>query len=285
MNMSPARQRGLGRRLLRCSALGLAALICLAAAPPKNAPKPEARTVQDMSSILGPGSQLEAAKDGEFTIMLGDDGQLSSFRAVKDVIVLTKDIDCRCDELIYRRAEGKLIATAKPGRLVKIVLRNMNPTMGIQTTTAAKGGTKPKGKGQTYATCRRYEFYINQKKHILSINPVIYHRGPDGKEMAISGDVITLTQDKAGRWQMFIKGGKQPPRIFDPKRKGELDRARRRMRGGGPMVSVNLTPPKPPAPKAAPGARPRPVKIDEGNVGKLKPTVKPKRVVRLEEGG
>ncbi|KPL05697.1 hypothetical protein AMJ85_11155 [candidate division BRC1 bacterium SM23_51] len=246
-----------GGRLPRWPALCILAALCMAAAAPKS--EEPAGEMQDLSGILGPGSQLQAAPDGEFTINIGEDGQLANFRAVKGVILQTEDINLRCDDLIYRSAEGKILATTKPGKLVHITMRGANPS----------GEKTPES--DMRATCRRYEFFTKEQRHELTIDPTIYQRGKDGKEMAVSGKTITITQDKAGRWQMHVKGS---PQFWDPK-------------GKKPTMNVDIQPPQTqPAPPAATkaGPAPKPVKIDEGNVEKLR-RPKPTRVVKIEEGG
>lgn len=269
-----------GRRILGGPALCVIVFLCLGATAVRAA-EPSG-PVQDMSSILGPGSQLQAAKDGEFTISLGENGDLDNFRAVKDVVVVTKDINCLCDELIYHRAQGNLTATAKAGNLVKITLRNM---------AAGPGGGDGK-KTDTYATCRRYQFYINEQRHELSLSPVIYRTDENGKVTAISGDHITLTQDSRARWQMLVKGN---PQIYDPKEKSRLKEAREKfgaqIGGTKPVVQIEGaealgSKPKPPGPKpsAKSGAGAKSVKIDEGNVQKLR-RPKSSKVVKIEEGG
>jgi hypothetical protein len=255
-------------------ALWAMAAYCLAGAAPKQ-PNNANVNIQDMSSILGEGSQLIAAPDGEFNITMGDDNQLDTFRAVKDVVLVSKDNDLNCDELVYDRKDGKLTATAEHSGLVYITMRNSNSD---KTTQSA-----------TRATCRLYEYYINEKRHVLKSDPTIYQKDK-GKTAAISGREITMTQDASGKWRMHVKGA---PQIFDPSRKKELERARQ-MRGGTKPSFYIDTQPKPekgpviPPPRlpASPttGTIARTVKIDEGNVDKAAAPRSP-RIARLEEGG
>jgi len=248
----------------------LASLSFAAETRKTTAPKDDA-SVQDLTSILGPDSQLQAAPDGEFNFSLGADNQLENFRAVKDVILLTKDIDLRCDDLTFDRAKGLVTATAEHKGQVHITIRNM-------------GAAGPTGKPtDTRATCGRYELYVTDKRHVLSLNPVIFQKDRDGKEAAIVGRVITMTQDKAGRWQMHVKGD---PGIVDPKRLSELARARERMGNVvKPVVTVETVGPKTSETSATkPGAPTKAAQLDETNLEKAQQP-KPTRVARLEEGG
>lgn len=246
-------------RYLTALAVWAVAAMVPAAAPPK-APDAPPATLQDMSSILGEGSQLQAAPDGEFSIEMGEDNQLARFRAIKDVILLSKDNDLKCDELVYDRAAGKLIATAPLKGLVYITM---------------KGGSDKSSQSVTRATCRHYEFHINEKRHVLKSDPTIYQQDK-GKTAAISGDEIEMTQDASGKWRMHVRGR---PQIFDPsKPKTELAKAREKtMRM--PVLNMDTVQPTP-TPAKGSG---RPVKIDEGNVEKLQQPKSP-RVLKIEEG-
>jgi lipopolysaccharide export system protein LptA len=249
-----------------------------ASAPKSTPPDPGAGvSLGDMSSIFGPGSQLQAAPDGEFNISIGADDQLETFRAVKDVILLTKENDLRCDEMTYDRPKGLLVATAQSRGLVNITMRSSG-TAGAPGVSGSQGG-------DTRATCGHYEYYINEKRHILTENPIIYQKDKQGKEAAILGKIITLTQNKFGKWDMHVKGGpdKGGPAIIDPKRRSELERARAQMGNPSkPVMSIDTATPKTGAPSAKAPAKA--LKIDEGNVGTLQ-RPKPTRVLRLEEGG
>jgi len=270
-----------GRRVLFSMAFLAITAVCRGAAAPPPAPeKPAAPassnpnaavTLQDMSSIFGPGSQLQAAPDGEFNINIGEDNQLENFRAVKDVILLSKDNDLRCDEMVYDRAKGLLTATAPDKGLVYITMRNTNAT-----PAAGAGGSQ---NSDTRATCGRYEYYVNEKRHVLREHPIIYQKDKQGKEAAIIGKHIEMTQDNAGRWRMNVKGD---PAIVDPSRTSDLAKARAQMGAAAqPVLSIDTAAPKAPTKAGAPT---KPLKIDEGNVEKLQ-RPKPVRVARLEEGG
>jgi hypothetical protein len=290
-------QRG-GSRLWHCPAAALFFSFCLTAAHAGDSPAPEAapaaaapaqpagsaapaekpRESMDMSGILGAGSQLEAGPEGEFFFTMGEDGQLDTFRAVRDIILLTDDINMSCHELVYGRADGKITATAAPGQLVHIRMRSMNPGAGGQ-----------QGGGDVRATCEEYEFMINENRHILNGDgagkPVIYQKNEKGEEYAISGNRIVMTQRETGAWRMDVKGF---PEIFNPKEKHKLAEERQRL--------MNPTAPRPapqpkPSPSVAPAVTPqvkppatpdRRISIDEGGSA---PPSRPPRQVKIDEGG
>jgi subtilisin family serine protease len=274
-NLAGRRHLLFGMVFCAISALALGAEAPKAAAAPKPNPA-DGVSLQDMSSLFGPGSQLQAATDGEFNINIGDDNQLDNFRAVKDVILISKDNDLRCDEMTYDRAKGLMVATAVPNGLVHITMRSSN------SSAAAGPGATGGSPNDTRATCGYYEYYVNEKRHVLKNNPIIYQKDRQGKEAAIVGKLIEMTQDAAGRWRMIVKGD---PAIVDPKKTGDLARARTQMGGGGakPVVNIDTTPGKEGA--STKSATPsKALRIDEGNVEKLQQP-KPVRVAKLEERG
>ncbi len=226
------------------------------------APAPAPQPSNPISDLLGPGSRLEA--DGEFEMIQGDDGELSKFRAVDNVSLETKDFSLTCDEMTYNKPEGKILALAGRKSRVNIIMRNVN-TAGPVTSQSI-----------TRASCGRYEYFVNARKHVLTQDPIIHQRGQDGKETVISGRTIILTQDPNGRTNMLVQRG---ARMYDPK----TERARE-MKGLSPkpIVNIDMQPPKTEA--AKPVTPPKTAKIDEGNVGTLQQP-KPSRIVRLEEGG
>lgn len=221
----------------------------------------------DFGSILGPGSSIEA--DGEMTFLSTPGGELDRYRAQKNVRIVTRDLHLECEDFLFDFASGTITADGTPSDVVKITLRNVNI-----------GGSGNK-KSNTRATCRHYVFYIKERRHVLSMDPVLYLRGKGGNETAITGDTISISQDEQGRWLMLVAPGKQGgTKFFDTSRKkstmtmdaGAIDRTRPL-----PLARPGTSPePKPAAAK--------PTRIDEGNVQKLKP-VKPPKVTKIEEGG
>jgi len=278
MEKTTARRPG-GARLLFGAALWCAiAAFCFAAEPATKPVEPAAKPaepstnvpLQDLSSILGPDSQLLAGPDGEFQFVRDTDGQLENFRAVRDVVLLTKDTDLRCHEMNFDRSQGLITATAQDKGLVRITMRGAN-----KAGPAGLSGSQ----SDTYATCGHYEYYVNEKRHVLSENPIIYQKDNQGKEAAVVGELITMTQDKTGKWYMHVK---RNPGIIDPKRMSELDRVRERAGNiSRPVVTIDTATAKTSPPLAAPA---KAVKIDEGNLVKLEQP-KPRRVIKLEEGG
>lgn len=227
---------------------------------------------QDMSGILGPGSQLMASDNGEFEIIFDDDNQLGHFRAKKDVVLLTKEIEMQCEELVYQRAAGTIDAEAKPGRQVAIRM------LGAPGAGGETGQNK-----DVRAWCEKYKFLVNEKRHILAgkeKKPEVHQTDDKGKVMAFAGRNIVMTQRENGTWRIDVKG---EPEIFDPAQRDKLREARAGL--GAPTPGGRAPTPapvKPAAPKPTPKptskaplietgsrkppkpSRPREVKIDDG---------------------
>jgi len=238
-------------------------VVALCTSVPRGMAAPTPDTSDALSRLLGEGSSLEA--EGEFTITQETDGQLASFRATKNVSLETKENSLWCDELVYEKAAGKIVATAESGKRVQILMltAGLGPANTTQTTSRA--------------TCRHYELFVNERRHILSGDPTIYQKDKDGKEAAISGTTIALFQDKDGRWQMNVKGNSR----IGPREDEAIKRAREKS-GTMRRPSFNIDTAKPQA-STPPSAAPKNVKIDEGNVARLQPTKSP-RLIKLEEG-
>lgn len=255
---------------LRSAVLGLITAILISVSFSAAAQSTATQT-QDMSGILGPGSQLMAAPDGEFEIALGTDSQLDQFHAKKDVILLTKEIEMRCEDLVYQRGEGTINATAKPGDLVNIRMLGSGPS--------AEGSSK-----DVRAWCDTYKFLINEKRHILTGKgkgkPEVHQTDDKGKVMAFSGFRIVMTQRANGSWQIDVKG---EPEIFNPDERDKLRAARQKL---GNPASGGARPPtvaKAPTPRPA---TPKPTaKAPSIETGDEPRKSSPPRVVKIDEGG
>jgi len=253
-------------RLCLIFAIALCAWASRGQAGPAEPAAPPSSASDALGSLLGEGSSLEA--EGEFTITQGPDGQLDSFRATKNVCLETKENSLWCDELVYDKAASKIVATAESGKRVNVLML----TAGISPTKTAQSA-----QSATRATCGRYEYFVDERRHVLTNSPTIFQKDKDGKEAAISGTIIVLAQDKNGGWQMNVKGNSRigPPESEAVKRAREKSGALKR-----PGFSIDTA--KPATPRTATAA-PKNVKIDEGNVAKIQP-IKSSRAIKLEEG-
>jgi len=235
---------------------------------------PPTEQASPINSLFGPGSSLQA--DGEFTMVQDDKGEMDTFHAVDNVQLSTKDLDLTCDEMNYDKDSGKILATAGTKGRVHITMRG-----------ASSPGPNPTGQGSTRATCGRYELFVNEKRHILTQDPIIYQRDKDNKETMIKGQVVELAQDKNDRWKMTVK-----KRAWMGPPDAERDRLREK-KGLVSKPTLNLDSPglkpTPESPKVASespkGTRPtRAARLDEGNLEKVQQPKSP-RIIRLETGG
>lgn len=102
-----------------------------------------------------------------------------------------------CSQLIVRASNDQISAKGKP---VKITQDEM------------------------WAECRNFEYNIATGRSVLTGNPVIYQR-KNGRIAKVSGDIITITQDKDGESSVNVnmeKGSNRTPTlewIDDPKEK------------------------------------------------------------------
>jgi len=240
------------------------------AAPAADTATTEAAEATDnvMSSVLGPGSAIEAGENGEFDVKFNDQGDLEYFRAIRDVVLITDDFDMVCDDFIYRSEEGKITALAGEKGLVHINMRGMAP--GAGATKTAKGT-----KGDTKATCRKYEFFVNEKKHVLTNDVVVNMRDKSGRTSTITGPEIIITQSPTGATQMHIP---REPFLGDPSRRKDIRDLRRLRTGQRPTVLIDM-PAMAEVPAGASGSEP--ARIDAGNVNKLQ-RPKPSRQIKIE---
>lgn len=229
---------------------------------------------QDMSGILGPGSQLMASENGEFEILFDDDNQLGHFRATRDVVLLTKEIEMQCEELLYRRSEGTIEAEAKPGRQIAIRM--------IGAPGAEEGGGPNK---DVRAWCDHYKLLVNEKRHILTgkgKKPEVHQTDDKGKVMAFAGRNIVMTQRENGSWRIDVKG---EPEIFDPSQRDKLREARQSLGStppGGPAPRPTSVKPPAPVPTPAPATTTRAPSIETGSGEPRKPA-RP-REMKIDDG-
>lgn len=256
-------------------AVVIAAPIWMGGAAPEEEEPDVAGSLSSVMGALGEGTQLIAADDGEFVIDLDEYKDLSTFRAIRDVIVLTEDMSLRCHEMIYDKDNGVITAIGAPGGLVHITMTNVSPEGGI-------GG----GGGDTRATCRLYRFYVKDRQHVLTHDPVIYQKDAQGKETAVKGDRVTIYQDEQGRWRMYIKGnrGRSAPRSeTELQRALKLTRARELWGILKPIVNIDMRPPEQGqdvATTATAGA----VKLDAASLLQVKQE-KSSSLMEIERGG
>lgn len=258
--------------------LVMPALLCLAlrcaAAPAGEAPPTDTGSLSSVMGALGEGSQLIGADDGEFVVDLDGEKNLTTFRAIRDVIVLTQDMALRCHELVYDRQNEVITATAAPGQLVHVNMTNV---------ASDQGGLM--GGGDTRATCRLYQFLVREREHVLQHDPVIYQKDPDGKETAVRGRIVTINQDENGRWRMHIKGdrGRSAPRSeIEVQKALKLKRARELWGILKPIINIDMNPPA--AATATPTTGTRAVELDASNIDTVR-REKPGSLLQIEQGG
>jgi hypothetical protein len=161
----------------------------------------------------------------------------------------------------------------------------------MRQLNTAPGGNQG-NKGDTHATCGHYEYYMGEKRHILTRNPLLLMKDKLGKLTEIGGDTITITQDAGGAMRMAVQGRSfiRPAGKKDP----NLAKSRERLDTSKATVQIDTNPPVAPTVPVVPGAIQRPgvaatpppksLRIEENNVGLLKKP-KPARVLKLEQGG